>query len=740
MDAGSAYKDTDNRTGQLAWGASYVMEAYLIMYEATGDTAYLDVLGELSDAVLANRDSERGWTDYRGLSLPGWSAAGHYSIGEVVLADDSGRPALHLRVSSTGHNEKTRVYVKPTNGAADLFDLRLVNQENRYDESFSGLSLDPDDERYVVDVLNASRLADPWGGVRLFVEDQHQGGESAGRTLAPGAYSFVPPPYHWPVHQGRITYPMIAFARIVYNDPVLRGVERYKARADSYIAATRATLAMLEDNWRENEAGEGWYIVERGASVWMDGIDEPHNHSLALGRSIIELAVITQEEKWLDRAEKMARTIHNDLELLSNGSYTWPYWWSKGHGHQGWSPQEDLSTNTPALRPRPTPEDVSHGAIEVEFAYLAHENGILFTETDMERLARTFTENILVQRAGGSHTLARYVDGSGEPAYYDDNVAGRYLVLAQWDPGIYDVVREMFGSRALRSSAGDLIGVARLNWARALLDAAGSRGEIGDQLSKAPRITIKTPDSGLYELARLSGVKPVDVSVWAASQRTITRVRVSIEEKAVYDATRPPAPGEILLDTFSLPDGMHTLMVEVEDDHGGHRAHSTQFMVANRWAHQTALDPPIQTMFGEVVRTRLHDQSGGWRHPGAGENDLFGDEGRMVYEGDGLGHLVWEGQQLERSPEIEEFSIHVYIRDVTPEEAVTVALSWDESHWTSLPYDVRVVATSGEWQHLELTGTVPAPTGGRYFRLSVADDVGANLQLGSVRIGGVWRE
>lgn len=74
---GSWYRDSNNASGTLAWGTSYVMMSLLVMFEATGDVAYLRQLTWIADGVLAQRDSERGVTDYRGESNPCWQATGY---------------------------------------------------------------------------------------------------------------------------------------------------------------------------------------------------------------------------------------------------------------------------------------------------------------------------------------------------------------------------------------------------------------------------------------------------------------------------------------------------------------------------------------------------------------------------------------------------------------------------------------------------------------------------------------
>jgi len=308
---GNRYVYTDNWAGDLAWGASYVMEAYVTMYEATGETKYLDRLVYLADAVLAHRDSILGTTDYLGRSLPGWTAGAHYSIGEIELLDAGGHPILYLSTAATGYNHQTQVVVT-AGQTPDTFNLRINNAELGWSDYFTDLTMDPEHPRYAVKVISASPLAAPTHAARLKVRDLNSPSQGEKRHPVPVYTTLSASRYLWPVHQGMITYPMIAFARLVQADPKL---EAYKPKAAAYIQAVEELMEILEADWRENEAGEGWYAVPRGAPVWMDGIDEPFNHFLAVGRTMVELAAVTGKTKWRERAEKMARTFKNDLRL-----------------------------------------------------------------------------------------------------------------------------------------------------------------------------------------------------------------------------------------------------------------------------------------------------------------------------------------------------------------------------------------------------------------------------------------
>jgi len=63
----------------LAWSQSYVLLGLVRMYETYRDMYYPDRLLDTVDQVLPGRDSDRGVTDYRGLSLPAWRADHPYT-------------------------------------------------------------------------------------------------------------------------------------------------------------------------------------------------------------------------------------------------------------------------------------------------------------------------------------------------------------------------------------------------------------------------------------------------------------------------------------------------------------------------------------------------------------------------------------------------------------------------------------------------------------------------------------
>lgn len=98
FNGGDAYKDATNEQAFYAWQENYVLQSYVLMYRAHRDPYYLDKFVDHAATVLANRDSERGVTDYSGRSLPLWRNY-EYSVNKaypLVAADETGNVLFPL--------------------------------------------------------------------------------------------------------------------------------------------------------------------------------------------------------------------------------------------------------------------------------------------------------------------------------------------------------------------------------------------------------------------------------------------------------------------------------------------------------------------------------------------------------------------------------------------------------------------------------------------------------------------
>jgi hypothetical protein len=107
--------------------------------------------------------------------------------------------------------------------------------------------------------------------VRVTVADVSDG---TGAPPAPGVTRLASQPYVFAVHTGMITYPLARFVRLVHT-PALREDPLLAKRADTYLRAAEDAVAVHDAEWREDAAGDGTYVVPRGAPVAFDGTELP---------------------------------------------------------------------------------------------------------------------------------------------------------------------------------------------------------------------------------------------------------------------------------------------------------------------------------------------------------------------------------------------------------------------------------------------------------------------------------
>jgi hypothetical protein len=449
-----------NERGRLAWGASYVMFAFIRMYETYKDIRYLDRFIRDADLVLAGRDSERGVTDYRGLSLPGWQAAGAYTVGVATLKDASGQALLEVR-SALSYADETKATVS-AGAAADRFTLEVRNARTGRVASFPDLSLDPASADYAV-----SRILAAYPTPTMVTARDPRPSPAGGAVPVPGVTSLSVLLMIFAVHTGMITYPMAAFARIVLRD---RRLARYRGKALEYLEAVKAAVAVHDREWRQDDDGGGHLIWVKGMPLAYDGTEQPTNQWLALGLTYAELAAATGDPLYLDRARRMARSFGRELKPDADDAYVWSYWPSFGKTYNGYSADQDISEYTPSIAGARQIEDLSHGGIDVEFVALAFRHKIYYQGLDLARLARTYTRNLATTGADGLPTTFARLDGSGEPLNAEASLqAPRWMAVAPWDKTVFTHARSIYDARAVQPAQGAypgsyLASMAYLNW------------------------------------------------------------------------------------------------------------------------------------------------------------------------------------------------------------------------------------------------------------------------------------
>jgi hypothetical protein len=211
----------------------------------------------------------------------------------------------------------------------------------------------------------------------------------------------------WAVHTGMITA------------PVLEGLWLSKERDARLLKDMREAVDAHADEWRDGKEGEG----HLGPL--------PYNQQNALGRSYVWLYRLTGEEEYRRRAKALLRYFKNRLRR-DGGAYVWSY-----SGDAGF-------------------EDVSHAAINVDFACLGASCGWVFDARDRKRLRATLLDRVM--KAGDP---ADTVGGGDAGGRYGRQV-GRWLALAEGDAEVWNRVRGYFERHRPTTRASDLLVLAQL--------------------------------------------------------------------------------------------------------------------------------------------------------------------------------------------------------------------------------------------------------------------------------------
>lgn len=180
-----------------------------------------------------------------------------------------------------------------------------------------------------------------------------------------------------------------ALAAHIKNGPLIRkALEECIADADQY--------------WREGPGeGEGHYVDPCMGLL-------PMNQSNAMGMTLLEMYHVTGNQDYKSKVEKLATFFKNRLRTDDPQVFDWGYW-----------PKDDAGQASDS-------EDISHAAINVEFAVRCAQANIVFTRADTERFAQTW----LLKVRQGDGRWAGSVNGVAKMDYrYMPQAMGRWLPL-----------------------------------------------------------------------------------------------------------------------------------------------------------------------------------------------------------------------------------------------------------------------------------------------------------------------
>ncbi len=139
---------------EISYNDSYVMRAYILMYQTTGDKQYLDKYISFADSVLARRDSVVGKTDFRGLKLPGWSSnhfdpntTMHYAMATGMIATPLAEFATLVKSDAALANYRTKAntYLQAAKDAVAIHNKpansQYIYRDNNWIEDSTTLHL-----------------------------------------------------------------------------------------------------------------------------------------------------------------------------------------------------------------------------------------------------------------------------------------------------------------------------------------------------------------------------------------------------------------------------------------------------------------------------------------------------------------------------------------------------------------------------------------------------------------------
>jgi len=340
-------------SGGLGWGESSFLRNYMLCYQVTHDTYWLDKVIDHFDRMVGNlapdADGFLAWSDT------------DYSVG-LVNAEPVGDVG-----GLTTDPAHQRPYVKRGGELVTGHEYRI--------------EFIADDRLRVLDVTDGKELAalayaDPTvieavPGAKLTLKGPGKAGAAFRVT------THAPEPCEYQVHDGVITCPVAQFIEVALTDRKLP--VKYRAKADEYAKLLRKHFfEKWESTWLDLPDGGGLYKFTKNPTQRFPGYSLPHNQYLALARTWLVLQAVPgleHRDEYRDRAEKMARYFKQNLKL--NGeAYVWNYW-------------DPLPTEEGITRHI---EDHGHGSIDIGFVVEAAQRGIVFTEEDLRRFAATYSQ------------------------------------------------------------------------------------------------------------------------------------------------------------------------------------------------------------------------------------------------------------------------------------------------------------------------------------------------------------
>ncbi|MBU7004472.1 MAG: hypothetical protein HXS50_02810, partial [Theionarchaea archaeon] len=254
------------------------------------------------------------------------------------------------------------------------------------------------------------------------------------------------------VWDGVIGLPIIETAKVILGNDALSDNETLRSKANAYVDLMERVVQRHHGSWNQVDTDQGYY--------WDDPYEDVGpivNRFTALGRVELVLGDVTSNTSYYEKPGQMANYMIANMRYDSDDDlYTWEY----KYGEEG-------------------SEDISHGAIELEFLIMANQRGLL-EDVHLERLANTYLKRIwqLPQILDGKKLLSMKVDGTDYPQYDYSSISRGWALLAPYSPEVFESQRIVFGviheKRGMYASSVNLLGLAQIPLMAGSLEAQGT--------------------------------------------------------------------------------------------------------------------------------------------------------------------------------------------------------------------------------------------------------------------------
>lgn len=388
---GRGYSDATDAS-QLGWGESYILLDYMYLWRVTGDVAWLRKVRDHTDGIFATM------SDHDGDGYSGWQTD-RYSVAlaEMAFSGDGPRGVdVQERIVdiAAAHAVTGHTYAL-TFGADDLYTV--TDLTTGHSDAYEGSS---------------GRLAGI-PGVQI----------SVGRAAAPGdkytIHTTAVEPLEYLIHEGMLLYPIALYIEAVLglDDTSLR------ASADSYLALIRDNFVPKWDTcWQDTGEGHGAYRATDSRAERNPGRLLPHNQYAMHAQTYAVLDPLLPALRLGERARAMERDFHANLRTVGD-AYVWNYWdWDGGSSGA---------------------EDSSHAAINVGLVVEGARRGVVFSDVDAGRVARTFLD-VMWNGSLTDPNVGDRVDTSEGDTYF---TLRRWAELSAYDPAVWNVCLAMFRTR-----------------------------------------------------------------------------------------------------------------------------------------------------------------------------------------------------------------------------------------------------------------------------------------------------